>query len=83
MRVELGEGIAGLCLVSSAASGVETVQSEAKADLASLSSMLKARWKNGATPSTSKPEALQAGQIRSFRITQLDVAAKRIELELV
>ena len=83
VRVELGEGIAGLCLVSSAASGVDTVQSEAKADLASLSSMLKARWKNGATPSTSKPEALQAGQIRSFRITRLDVAAKRIELELV
>jgi small subunit ribosomal protein S1 len=83
VRVELGEGIAGFCRVASAAPGAETVQSEAKADLASLSSMLKARWKNGATPSTSKPESLQAGQIRSFRITRLDMTEKRIELELV
>jgi hypothetical protein len=30
----------------------------------------------------SKPEAARAGQVRQFRITQLDSAAKKIELEL-
>lgn len=83
VRVELGEGINGFCRVASARADAESPQSEAKVDLASLSSMLKARWKTGDTPSASKREALQAGQIRSFRITALDAAAKRIELELV
>jgi small subunit ribosomal protein S1 len=44
--------------------------------------MLKARWKGGTAEGASKPEAVRAGQIRSFRITKLDPAAKRIELEL-
>jgi small subunit ribosomal protein S1 len=83
VRVELGEGIHGYCQVASPAPKAEDPQSEARVDLASLSSMLKARWKSGVAPSNAKPEALQAGQIRRFRITQLDVAAKRIGLELV
>ena len=83
VRVELGEGINGFCRVASASANAESPQPEAKVDLASLSSMLKARWKTGDAPSTSKRETLQAGQIRSFRITGLDAAAKRIELELV
>jgi small subunit ribosomal protein S1 len=82
IRVELGEGIHGYCRVAAAPPPAEASQAEGKADLASLSSMLKARWKNGATTTISKPEALQAGQIRSFRITRLDAAAKRIDLEL-
>ncbi len=32
--------------------------------------------------SEAKPEAVRAGQIRSFRIVKLDAAAKKIELEL-
>jgi small subunit ribosomal protein S1 len=52
------------------------------ADLGSLSSMLQARWKSGASPTAAKPDASSAGQIRSFRISKLDPAAKRIELEL-
>lgn len=82
-RVELGEGIHGFCRVATATPSADASQAEGKADLASLSSMLKARWKNGAATAVSKPEALQAGQIRSFRITRLDAAAKRVELELV
>ena len=55
----------------------------AKADLSSLSSMLQARWKGGAAGGGApKPEAVHAGQIRSFRIAALDVAAKKIELKL-
>ena len=55
---------------------------EAKADLSALSSMLKARWKGGAASGATKPEAIRAGQIRSFRIAKLDAATKKIELEL-
>jgi small subunit ribosomal protein S1 len=51
------------------------------ADLSSLSSMLQSRWKSGTSP-TAKPDASSAGQIRSFRISKLDPAAKKIELEL-
>jgi small subunit ribosomal protein S1 len=70
-------------VVANVAADSEQSPAEGKVDLKSLSSMLKARWKNGTPASTSKPEALQAGQIRSFRITRLDVAAKRIDLELI
>jgi len=45
--------------------------------------MLQARWKGSAANVTSKLEAVRNGQIRSFRIANLDRAAKRIELELV
>ena len=48
----------------------------------SLSSMLKARWKGGAVGGAAKPEAMHAGQVRSFRIAKLDAVAKKIELEL-
>jgi small subunit ribosomal protein S1 len=79
-RVELGEGIQGTCRIADESSTKEETQSDAKADLSALSSMLKSRWKGGS--STTKPEAVRAGQIRSFRITKLDQAAKKIELEL-
>lgn len=82
IRVELGEGIYAYCRTANAVVGAEEAKPEAKVDLTSLSSMLQARWKTGTASRASKPESLQAGQIRSFRITLLDVGAKRIELEL-
>jgi small subunit ribosomal protein S1 len=80
-RVELGEGIQAVCRIAESAAE-ENTQVEAKADLASLGSMLQARWKGSASTAASKPEPLSPGQIRSFRITKLDPAAKKIELEL-
>jgi small subunit ribosomal protein S1 len=44
--------------------------------------MLQARWKSGAVAETAKPDEVRAGQVRSFRITKLDPAAKKIEVEL-
>jgi small subunit ribosomal protein S1 len=81
-RVELGEGIQGTCRIGDASSAKEETQSDTKADLSALSSMLKSRWKGGTGSSPTKPEAVRTGQIRSFRITKLDQAAKKIELEL-
>ena len=81
-RVELGEGIQGTCRIAAERPAKEKTLVESKADLASLSSMLKAHWKGGAGAGGSKPEAIRAGQIRSFRIAKLNAAAKKIELEL-
>ncbi len=81
-HVELGEGIQGTCRIAAEGPAKEEVKSESKADLSSVSSMLQARWKGSTATTKSKPEAVHAGQIRSFRIAGLDRAAKRIELEL-
>jgi len=81
-RVELGEGIQATCRVEAQNPSGEASPSEAKVDLASLSSMLQARWKGGAAPGAAKPEPARSGQIRQFRIARLDAAAKKIELEL-
>jgi small subunit ribosomal protein S1 len=85
-RVELGEGIQARCRVSAPSADAEQKEKPldtgaTKADLSSLGSMLQARWKGG-SGGEAKVEAPRAGQIRTFRITHLDVAAKKIELEL-
>src|SRR5580698_723902 len=85
-RVELGEGIQATCRISgekvkqqssSANQSVDT-----RSDLASLTSMLQARWKGGAVAKSAEPQELQPGQIRSFRITKLDPPTKKIEVEM-
>jgi small subunit ribosomal protein S1 len=82
-RVELGEGIRASCAIKAQAqSQPEARRGQGKADLSALSSMLKSHWKGGAARQESKPEAVQAGQVRSFRITKLEPASKRIEVEL-
>jgi hypothetical protein len=43
--------------------------------------MLSQKWKSGGA-TTDAVESIRAGQIRSFRITQIDAEKKRIELEL-
>ncbi len=79
-RVELGEGILAACRIgASATAGKEAASTSA--DLSSLTAMLQARWKSGAT-STSQNEPVRAGQVRSFRITKVDPSTKAIELEL-
>ncbi len=92
--VELGEGIRATCRID-AISGLagkklpkNSLYAESdsnlqqKPDLSSLGSMLQARWKGSTTASDAKPEAVRAGQIRKFRISKLDAATKKIELEL-
>ncbi len=83
-RVELGEGVQATCRAEAqAAAKKEETRADAPADLASLSSMLKKRWKSGSPAETSKAEPARAGQVRTFRITKLDPTSKKIELELV
>ena len=84
-RVELGEGVQATCRITAERkkdSAKEKKPVESKTDLSSLTSMLQARWKSGSAGASSKMEDIRVGQIRSFRITKLDAAAKKIELEL-
>jgi small subunit ribosomal protein S1 len=82
-RVELGEGIQASCRLKNEVAPEQAAAAESKADLSSLSSMLQAKWKGGASGGgASRKEPLRAGQIRSFRIAKLDAGAKKIELEL-
>ena len=81
-QVELGEGIHASCKMTAATPARMKIEApqESKADLSALSSMLQARWKSGGGGSP-KAEPMRAGQVRSFRIVNLDRAAKKIELE--
>jgi small subunit ribosomal protein S1 len=85
--VELGEGIRGTCGAGTGRAGVISDESLAPKtagapDLSSLTSLLQARWKGNAPAVSSKPEALSAGQIRSFKIVSLNADSKKIEVEL-
>jgi small subunit ribosomal protein S1 len=81
-RVELGEGVQALCRMDEAVPAKKEAATAKAADLSSLTSMLQQRWKSGAAPTSAKPDASSAGQVRSFRISKLDPATKKIELEL-
>jgi small subunit ribosomal protein S1 len=87
-RVELGEGVVAMCRIGEERTKQDKqaepdpASSSAKPNLSSLGSMLQARWKSGAPASEAKPEAMRAGQTRKFRIAKLDLATKKIELEL-
>jgi small subunit ribosomal protein S1 len=89
VRVELGEGIFATCrLPASLPAEDQGAQAAGAADLSALSAMLNARWKTGtpsSRPKVSAPrvEAPRAGQIRSFRITELDREKKLVALELL
>lgn len=80
-HVELGEGIYAISKLVERKPAQKEPARSGKTDLSSLSSMLQARWKTGAG-ATAGAEPARTGQVRSFRITKLDRAAKKIELEL-
>jgi small subunit ribosomal protein S1 len=79
--VELGEGIRAVCRIKAGVTAATGTKQEAKADLSALTSMLQARWKGNA-PAATKSEPLSEGQIRTFKIVELDADTKRVEVEL-
>ena len=81
-KVELGEGVHATCRLSAEAPKEEENFKQDNVDLSSLTSMLQARWK-GSQGGGPKGEGPRSGQIRSFRISKLDAATKKTELELV
>ncbi len=87
-KVELGEGVFARCRIEEEPRATPAPQASRaetqKPDLSSLTSMLSAKWKQGPALASEPPAREQAkpGQVRSFRITALDPAQKRIEVEL-
>jgi small subunit ribosomal protein S1 len=92
-RVELGEGILAACSVP-AQDKAESEPAAGPVDLAQLGSLLSARWKTDVSSKPKKPvvsaaapkgtpQAVSAGQIRSFKLTAIDAATKKLALELV
>ncbi len=80
-QVEFGSGVYGTCPpASGSAAASSRVGGGAAGNVSDLSSMLMARWKGGAASTTAAPHPFEVGQVRSFRITQLDPAAKLIQL---
>ena len=77
VRVQLGEGIEGVCVLHEAGSPAAT-----GAVSGSLAEQLAAAWKGGAKSSATGAgsEPYVEGQVRSFTIKTIDNAAKRIEL---
>jgi len=80
-RIELGEGVIAICRLKSEGAEGGAKRTESKADVSSLSEMLAAKWKSGSAAGIDNPEAVRAGQVRSFKIALLDPAAKKIEVE--
>jgi len=80
--VELGEGIRVPCPMAAKVEEVQPAATQAL-DLSALTTMLSAQWKGSAPSKAKKPDAPQAGQMRSFRLTSLDKEKKEIQLEAV
>jgi small subunit ribosomal protein S1 len=80
-QVEFGDGVFGACPPASGVALGENIRDGGggAGDISSMSSMLMARWKGNTTAATRKPDPLQPGQIRQFRITRLDRESKLIE----
>ncbi len=87
-KVELGEGVFAECQMredlkrEEKANGSGVPEPAAKTDLASLTAMLSAKWKQGPVAASPQNEAPRAGQVRTFRILKLDQPNKKIEVEL-
>ena len=83
--IELGEGLKAVCfLEANADSPAEAADSEPAKDVSSLGAMLQSAWKGDAAAGTDRRgEELQAGQVRSFKITKLDAKERTVELRLV
>jgi small subunit ribosomal protein S1 len=75
--VELGEGIRVTCRLREDAGA--QAQGGGAADLSALTSLLQSKWKGNAA---ARPEPLGVGQVRNFRIVELDGETKRIEVEM-
>ncbi len=84
IKVELGEGVIAYAPApeskkesASASSGGQ------KADLSALSAMLSSKWKSGGgSGASNEPQGPRPGEVRSFKISAIDLEKKRIDVEL-
>lgn len=80
-RIDVGDGVMGFCKTKKeAAVSGPAAAAGPKVDVSVLSSMLKARWKQGADALPAE-KGMRPGQVLTFRILAMDAAQKRLELE--
>jgi small subunit ribosomal protein S1 len=80
-KIELAEGVLANFQLKQKEEKASGSGGQKTADVSALSAMLANRWKQG--PATSeKSNDLREGQMRSFRITNLNAEKRQIELEL-
>jgi small subunit ribosomal protein S1 len=82
VKVQLAEGVTGMCHLPKSEKEASGSGGTSKVDVSALGAMLSARWREGGAGESSKNE-LRVGQIRQFKITNLDVANKRVDVELL
>jgi small subunit ribosomal protein S1 len=92
IKVELAEGVTAFAPApqkkeAKATAAAPSTAGAQKADLSSMTALLTAKWKSGGPSSASgssepQQESLHAGQVRSFKISSIDLEKKKIELEL-
>ncbi len=81
-KIDLGDGVFAQCrLNKKSAPAAESGKASSGADVSSLSAMLAQRWKQG-VGGPQVDDGPKSGQVRTFKITALDPATKKIELEL-
>jgi small subunit ribosomal protein S1 len=77
-KIELAEGVHARCRTKEETAAQGTTQDSS--DVTDLAAMLASRWKGAA--GTSGVEGLRPGQLRRFKISAVDAANCRIDLEL-
>ena len=80
--IELGEGVLATCALNDATHQEAEKSSSGAVDLSSLTSLLQSRWKGETKSASALHVSLQVGQLRSFRISQIERNSKKIEVEL-
>jgi small subunit ribosomal protein S1 len=85
VKVDLGDGVFATCKHTPEADGGPSEEADRRsAGIEELTAKLAAKWKKGTGPeSESRQNLLKPGQVRTFRITGLDIEQKRIQLEMV
>ncbi len=81
--VELDEGVRGVCRLAASEASTQSEEPSAApgADVSSLGARLQAAWKGGAAAGQGTPE-FQTGEVRTFKVTNVDAASGVIELSL-
>ena len=80
--VELAEGLRATCELKESAGKQDEKSAAGAVDLSSLTSALAARWKGQTKSVSPESEAVQVGQVRSFRVVGVDREAKQVKVEL-
>jgi small subunit ribosomal protein S1 len=78
-KVELGEGVTAFAVLLEQKK--EASAGAGKVDLSAMTALLATKWKSGGGES-GQPEGVRAGQIRSFKITAINVEKKKVEIEM-